>query len=68
VAINRSPRMAEYRTRSHRLALGEIAVKTGKLTEGHAALKADAAAKGFGSIVKEVDLIIGDVERQASRK
>jgi hypothetical protein len=36
-----------------RLALGEVAVKTGKLDEGHAALKAlagEAAAKGFGSI------------------
>jgi tetratricopeptide (TPR) repeat protein len=54
-----------------RLALGEIAVKAGRLTEGHAALKAvktDAAAKGFGSIVNRASVIIADAERQASRK
>jgi tetratricopeptide (TPR) repeat protein len=54
-----------------RLALGEIAMKAGRLTEGHAALKAlegDAAAKGFGSIVNEAASILADAERQASRK
>jgi hypothetical protein len=49
-----------------RRALGEIAIKEGKVSEGHAALKAlkaDAAAKGFGSIVNEATLLITDAER-----
>jgi tetratricopeptide (TPR) repeat protein len=54
-----------------RLALGEIAVKAGKLDQGRAelkALKADAAARGFGSIVNQASVIIADAERQASRR
>jgi tetratricopeptide (TPR) repeat protein/DNA-binding winged helix-turn-helix (wHTH) protein len=54
-----------------RLALGEIGMREGKVSEGHAALKAlkaDAAAKRFGSIVNEAALIMADVERQTSRK
>jgi tetratricopeptide (TPR) repeat protein/DNA-binding winged helix-turn-helix (wHTH) protein/TolB-like protein len=54
-----------------RLALGEIAVKSGKINENHAdltALQAGAKAKGFGSIVNKAASIIADVEHQASCK